>query len=91
LIDKGQDVPEIAARFAVPDSTVRKRLALARVSPRIFALYRDGTIPWASPFRATKIFQRNGSRELRKLSSPESCGMQIFVQTSAKPMAINVR
>jgi ParB family chromosome partitioning protein len=44
LIDKGHDVPEIAARFGVPDSMVKKRLALARVSPRIFALYRDGTI-----------------------------------------------
>jgi ParB family transcriptional regulator, chromosome partitioning protein len=42
LIDKGAGVPEIAARFGVAESTVKKRLALARVSPRIFALYRDG-------------------------------------------------
>jgi len=40
LIDKGASVPEIAARFGAAESTVRKRLALARVSPRIFALYR---------------------------------------------------
>jgi ParB family transcriptional regulator, chromosome partitioning protein len=40
LIDKGAGVPEIAARFGVAESTVKKRLALARVSPRIFALYR---------------------------------------------------
>jgi ParB family transcriptional regulator, chromosome partitioning protein len=33
-------VSEIAARFGVAESTVKKRLALARVSPRIFALYR---------------------------------------------------
>ncbi len=44
LIDKGASVPDIAARFGVSESTVRKRLALARVSPCIFALYRDGAI-----------------------------------------------
>ena len=44
LIDKGTTVAEIATRFGVADSTVRKRLALARVSPRIFDLYRAGTI-----------------------------------------------
>lgn len=40
LIDKGATVPEIAARFGVVESTVKKRLALARVSPKIFDLYR---------------------------------------------------
>jgi ParB family transcriptional regulator, chromosome partitioning protein len=40
LIDKGAGVPDIAARFGVAESTVKKRLALARISPRIFALYR---------------------------------------------------
>jgi ParB family transcriptional regulator, chromosome partitioning protein len=44
LIEKGADVGEIAARFGVAESTVRKRLALARVSPRIFALYREGVL-----------------------------------------------
>jgi ParB family transcriptional regulator, chromosome partitioning protein len=44
LIEKGADVGDIAARFGVAESTVRKRLALARVSPRIFALYRDGSL-----------------------------------------------
>jgi ParB family chromosome partitioning protein len=44
LIEKGADVGEIAARFGVVESTVRKRLALARVSPRIFALYREGAL-----------------------------------------------
>ncbi|TPL14823.1 hypothetical protein FJ945_29850 [Mesorhizobium sp. B2-4-9] len=44
LIDGGASVPAIAARFGVMESTVRKRLALARVSPRIFALYRDGEL-----------------------------------------------
>jgi hypothetical protein len=39
-----QGIGEIAARFAVAESTVRKRLALARVSPRIFALYREGAL-----------------------------------------------
>lgn len=44
LIDKGHDVPRVAARFGVPETTVRKRLALSRVSPLIFELYREGTI-----------------------------------------------
>jgi ParB family chromosome partitioning protein len=44
LIEKGADVGEIAARFGVAESTVRKRLALARVSPRILALYREGAL-----------------------------------------------
>ncbi|MCJ2097501.1 ParB/RepB/Spo0J family partition protein, partial [Methylobacterium sp. E-046] len=44
LIENGATMDEIAARFGVAASTVRKRMALARVSPRIFALYRDGEI-----------------------------------------------
>jgi ParB family chromosome partitioning protein len=44
LIEKGAEIGDIAARFGVAESTVRKRLALARVSPRIFALYRDGSL-----------------------------------------------
>jgi ParB family chromosome partitioning protein len=44
LIEKGADIGEIAVRFGVAESTVKKRLALARVSPRIFALYREGRL-----------------------------------------------
>jgi ParB family transcriptional regulator, chromosome partitioning protein len=44
LIEKGADIGDIAARFGVGESTVRKRLALARVSPRLFALYREGAL-----------------------------------------------
>ncbi|MCJ2015890.1 ParB/RepB/Spo0J family partition protein [Methylobacterium sp. E-065] len=44
LIENGATVDEVAARFGVAASTVRKRMALARVSPRIFALYREGEI-----------------------------------------------
>ncbi|MCJ2097499.1 ParB/RepB/Spo0J family partition protein [Methylobacterium sp. E-046] len=44
LIENGATVDEVAARFGVAASTVRKRMVLARVSPRIFALYRDGEI-----------------------------------------------
>src|SRR3954453_5018790 len=40
----GADIPGIAARFGVTEATVRKRLALARVSPAIFARYRAGEI-----------------------------------------------
>ncbi len=41
LIDGGASVPDIAARFGTAESTVKKRLALARVAPSLFALYRD--------------------------------------------------
>ena len=44
LIDRGASPGDIAARFGVPDSTVRKRMALARVSPRLFDLYRQGAL-----------------------------------------------
>lgn len=40
LVEEGADVFEVAARFGVTESTVRKRLALARVSPIIFAAYK---------------------------------------------------
>ena len=44
LTQGGADTAEIAARFGVTEATVRKRLALARVAPSIFALYRAGEI-----------------------------------------------
>lgn len=44
LIEDGADICQIAARFGVAESTVKKRLALARVSPVIFAAYRDEEI-----------------------------------------------
>jgi ParB family chromosome partitioning protein len=45
LIDGGASVPDIAARFGTAESTVKKRLALARVAPSLFALYREGAMP----------------------------------------------
>ncbi|MGE7416178.1 ParB N-terminal domain-containing protein [Methylobacterium tarhaniae] len=42
LADQGQDAASIAVRFGTPESTVRKRLALARVSPILFEAYRQG-------------------------------------------------
>jgi ParB family chromosome partitioning protein len=42
LTGKGATPGDIAARFGVAESTVRKRMALARVSPRIFDHYRQG-------------------------------------------------
>ena len=44
LIEKGASVAGIAERFGVAETTVRQRLALGRVSPVIFDLYRAGTI-----------------------------------------------
>lgn len=42
LIDAGACIADIAARFGYSESTVEKRLRLARVSPVIFEAYRTG-------------------------------------------------
>jgi ParB family transcriptional regulator, chromosome partitioning protein len=81
LIDKGASVPEIAARFGVAKSTVKKRLAPACVSPLIFALYRMAlsalkfcglspsrtTMPCRRAYgRACPEWQRNDARAIRE-------------------------
>jgi ParB family transcriptional regulator, chromosome partitioning protein len=40
LVDEGIGVEEVAARFGVTATTVRQRLKLANVAPRLFELYR---------------------------------------------------
>jgi len=44
VIDGGASVADVAARFSIAESTVAKRLKLARLSPVIFAAFRDGEI-----------------------------------------------
>ena len=44
LVDEGMGVEEIAARFGVTATTVRQRLKLANVTPRLFELYRADEI-----------------------------------------------
>ena len=44
LIDAGASIGDVAARFGYNESTVEKRLRLARVSPMIIAAYREGEI-----------------------------------------------
>ena len=44
LARQGATEDEIAERFGVPVRTVRQRMRLGRVSPRILELYRDGKI-----------------------------------------------
>ncbi|MBI1355137.1 MAG: ParB/RepB/Spo0J family partition protein [Acidobacteria bacterium] len=44
LIDRGSSVADVAARFGVAESTVEKRLRLARVSPTVFDAYRQGEL-----------------------------------------------
>jgi ParB family transcriptional regulator, chromosome partitioning protein len=44
LVSDGLGVEEIAARFGVTSTTVRQRLKLANVAPRLFELYRTGEI-----------------------------------------------
>lgn len=43
LIDNGQSTEEIATAFGVDEVTIKRRLKLAKVSPRIFDLYEEGT------------------------------------------------
>jgi len=47
LATQGKDVAAIAARFGTTETVVRKRLALARVSPVLLQLYRDEDMSFA--------------------------------------------
>lgn len=44
MLDHGTALEDIAVRFELETSTVRKYLKLANVSPRMMALYRDGAV-----------------------------------------------
>jgi ParB family transcriptional regulator, chromosome partitioning protein len=44
LIDAGQSIEDVAARFGVTPLVVQRRLKLANVSPSFIALYREGKI-----------------------------------------------
>lgn len=44
LIDDGQSVADIAARFGIAEKAVKQRLKLARVSPKVFEAYRAGEL-----------------------------------------------
>jgi ParB family chromosome partitioning protein len=44
LVDSGSTPADIAARFGIAESAVKKRLKLARVSPTVFEAYRDGAL-----------------------------------------------
>lgn len=44
LIDAGQSIEDVAARFGVTPLVVERRLKLANVSPKFVALYREGEI-----------------------------------------------
>jgi ParB family transcriptional regulator, chromosome partitioning protein len=41
MIDEGRSVEDVAVRFGVPALTVRRRLKLAALSPKLIALYRE--------------------------------------------------
>ncbi len=41
LADQGKAIPDIAARFGTTEIIVRRRLALAKVSPKLLDLYRQ--------------------------------------------------
>lgn len=47
LAKQGKDVTDIAARFGTTEIVVRRRLALARVSPVLLKLYRDEDMSFA--------------------------------------------
>ena len=42
LIDAGQGIEDVAAKFGVTPTVVRQRLKLASVSPKLMAIYRSG-------------------------------------------------
>ena len=44
MIDEGAGLEDVAARFGLTVKAVQQRLKLANVSPRLFALYRQGGI-----------------------------------------------
>lgn len=44
LVDDGSSVADIAARFGMAETAVKKRLKLARVSPVVFEAYRSGEL-----------------------------------------------
>ena len=44
LVDSGLTPADIAARFGLSETAVKQRLKLARVSPAVFAAYKEGTL-----------------------------------------------
>ncbi|KWV59173.1 chromosome partitioning protein ParB [Rhizobium altiplani] len=44
MADGGKSIADIAAHFSVTEIIVRRRLALAKVSPRLLELHRDGVM-----------------------------------------------
>jgi ParB family chromosome partitioning protein len=44
LIDAGQSIEDVAARFGVTPVVVQRRLKLANVAPTLLSLYRDGKL-----------------------------------------------
>lgn len=44
MIEAGHSPADIAARFNIDEARVHRRLKLAKVSPKLLALYREGTI-----------------------------------------------
>jgi ParB family chromosome partitioning protein len=63
LVDEGKGVEEVAARFGVTTTTVRQRLKLANVSPRLVDLYRADEIN-LDQLMALAIILRRGDRFL---------------------------
>lgn len=60
LIDAGQTVEDVAARFGVAPTVVQRRLKLANVSPQFIALYREGdlTLEHLMAFAVTEDHER---------------------------------
>jgi ParB family chromosome partitioning protein len=44
LVEAGSSPADVAARFGISETAVKQRLKLARVSPRVFAAYREGEL-----------------------------------------------
>lgn len=70
LARAGHSVAEIAARFAVPEATVSKRLAIANLLPKIKAAYQAGDIDAQTLQLLTRATKRQQTEWLKLFEDP---------------------
>src|SRR3546814_15101944 len=75
LVDAGETVPAIAARFGVSEKLVRQRLKLGKVAPKLLAAYRAEEMDLEtltaftladSPRRQLAVWQKSEERRVGK-------------------------
>ena len=58
MVGEGKPIADIAAHFSVTEIIVRRSLALAKVSPRLLELHRDGAMTFEQLSWACRTFRR---------------------------------